>query len=63
MVFLTHKDKDVIARAVELIKEIAEDMEIGKVFDAKITRVEKYGVFITCSNGKGGLIHVSNIGQ
>jgi polyribonucleotide nucleotidyltransferase len=35
-----------IDKAKALILEIATDLEVGQEFDAEISRVEEYGVFV-----------------
>ena len=61
--FLTHEKQEMIEKAKNLILEIATDLEVGQVFDAKIVRVEAYGLFVQLPKGKQGLCHVSNLGQ
>ena len=61
--FLTHSKQEIIEKAKNLIMEIATDLEVGQVFDAKIVRVEAYGLFVQLPKGKQGLCHVSNLGQ
>ncbi|HCY21781.1 TPA: hypothetical protein DIC40_08285 [Patescibacteria group bacterium] len=63
MCFITHQDQLAIDKAVEMIKEIITDLEIGQTFDAKITRVEEYGIFVQLPKKKMGLCHVSQLGQ
>lgn len=63
MCFITHQDQSAIDRAVEMIKEIVTDLEVGQMFDAKITRVEEYGLFVQLPKKKMGLCHVSQLGQ
>ena len=60
-VFKTNPEK--IKEAKNLIMEIATDLEVGQVFDAKVVRVEAYGLFVQLPKGKQGLCHVSNLGQ
>jgi polyribonucleotide nucleotidyltransferase len=49
--------------AVEaVILEIASDLEVGQEFDAKIKRIEDYGLFVALPKGKNGLCHISNLG-
>ncbi|MBQ9553751.1 S1 RNA-binding domain-containing protein [bacterium] len=43
--------------------EIATDLEVGQSFNAKVLRVENYGLFVQLPKGKQGLCHVSNLGQ
>ena len=61
--FLTHEKQEMIEKAKNLILEIATDLKVGQVFDAKIVRVEAYGLFVQLPKGKQGLCHVSNLGQ
>jgi len=61
--FLTHQDQKVIDKAIEMITEIITDLEVGQTFDAKITRVEEYWVFVQLPKKKMWLCHVSQLGQ
>lgn len=59
--FLTHENQDIIEKAKAIILEIVTDLEVGQVFDAKIVRVEAYGIFVQLPKGKQGLCHISNL--
>lgn len=61
--FITHQDQKSIDKAVEMILEITTDLEVGQTFDAKITRVEDYGLFVQLPKNKLWLCHVSQLGQ
>lgn len=61
--FISHQDQACIDKAVEMIVEIITDLEVGQMFDAKITRVEDYGVFVQLPKKKMGLCHISHLGQ
>jgi polyribonucleotide nucleotidyltransferase len=58
---LTHPDQAMIDKAKALILEIATDLEVWQEFEAEITRVEEYGVFVKLPKWKLGLCHVSNM--
>jgi polyribonucleotide nucleotidyltransferase len=58
---LTHPDQAMIDKAKALILEIATDLEVWQEFEAEITRVEEYGVFVKLPKGKLWLCHVSNM--
>jgi polyribonucleotide nucleotidyltransferase len=60
---LTHEKQEIIEKAKNIILEIATDLEVGQSFNAKIVRVENYGLFVQLPKGKQGLCHVSNLGQ
>jgi polyribonucleotide nucleotidyltransferase len=61
--YLTHPDQDMIDKATAIIKEIVTDLEVGQEFDAKITRVEDYWLFVQLPKNKMWLCHISNLGQ
>ena len=44
--YITHQDQKIIDKVVAVIKEIVSDLEIGQTFDAKISRIEDYGLFV-----------------
>jgi len=61
--YLTHPDLAVIAKVEEIVLEIASDLEVGQEFDAKIKRIEDYGLFVELPKKKMGLCHISNLGS
>lgn len=61
--YLTHQDQAMIDKALEIIKEIVTDLEAGQEFDAKITRVEDYWLFVQLPKKKMWLCHISNLWQ
>lgn len=61
--FLTHSNQAMIEKAKNLILEIATDLEVGQVFEAKVVRVADFGLFVQLPKGKQGLCHVSNLGE
>ncbi|WP_340695453.1 polyribonucleotide nucleotidyltransferase [Hydrogenobacter thermophilus] len=60
-VSLTAPSKSAIDAAKEIIENIIRDVEVGKVYEGKVTRVEPYGVFVEILPGKIGLLHVSKM--
>jgi polyribonucleotide nucleotidyltransferase len=60
--YIGHKDQDVIDKVEAIIMEIAADLEVGQEFDAKIKRIEDYGLFVELPKRKMGLCHISNLG-
>jgi polyribonucleotide nucleotidyltransferase len=48
-------------RALELVKQIVQDVERGQIYNGKITRITNFGAFCEIFPGKEGLIHISEI--
>ena len=44
-----------------MIENLVKDLEVGEIYEGKVTRVEPYGVFIEVLPGKIGLLHVSKM--
>jgi polyribonucleotide nucleotidyltransferase len=57
------KDQKKVNEAIEYIKTITKDIEVGDVFEGKITRIEPYGIFVELMPGKIGLAHSSKLGE
>jgi polyribonucleotide nucleotidyltransferase len=47
--------------AIKMIKAIAEDIEVGRVYIAKVKRITNFGAFCEIAPGKDGLVHVSEL--
>ncbi|MDE5285127.1 MAG: polyribonucleotide nucleotidyltransferase [Buchnera aphidicola] len=47
--------------AIRRIKEITADIEVGRVYSGKITRIVDFGAFVSIGIGKEGLVHISQI--
>lgn len=57
------KDQDKVNKAVEHIKSITKDVEVGESYEGKIIRIEPYGLFVEILPGKVGLAHISKLGS
>lgn len=57
---VAEKEED-LERAVKIILSLTKDIEVGEVFEVKITRITNFGAFCEIVPGKSGLIHVSEI--
>lgn len=60
-VVIYHSDKEAIMKAVAMIEKIVRKAQVGEIYDAKVTRIEKYGAFVELFEGTEGLLHVSKI--
>ena len=60
-VLIYHTDKDVIAKAKEMIENITREVETGKIYTGKVVKVEDFGCFVELWPGCEGLVHVSQL--
>lgn len=60
-VIIYHTDREIINKTAERIKNIAREVEIGKVYTTKVVDVEDFGIFVELWPGCEGLIHVSQL--
>ena len=60
-VIVYHTDKDVIDKTVKMIEDVAREVEVGKVYEAKVVAVHDFGCFVEVWPGCEGLVHVSQL--
>ncbi len=48
-------------KALKMIEEITREIEEGKVYDGKVSRIATFGAFVDLGAGKEGLLHISKI--
>jgi len=58
---IASENKESLDAAVEWVKGITAEPEIGKIYDATITKIMNFGAFCEFMPGKEGLVHVSEL--
>ncbi|CAL4043366.1 polyribonucleotide nucleotidyltransferase [Buchnera aphidicola] len=53
--------KEKAMNAIRRIEEITAEIEVGKIYIGKVTRIVDFGAFISIGIGKEGLVHISQI--
>ena len=48
-------------KALEIIRTLTEDVEVGKIYNAKVKRIMNFGAFCEILPGKEGLVHISEL--
>lgn len=48
-------------KAIGMIEAITADLEVGKTYNGKVTRIVDFGAFVEVLPGKEGLVHISQI--
>jgi len=54
-------DQSQIEAAINWIKGLVEEAEVGKIYDGKVVNLVDFGAFVNFMGGKDGLVHVSEI--
>lgn len=62
-VFIASQDVDSANRAKEIIEAITMDLEVGKTYFGKVTRIMNFGAFVEVAPGKEGLVHISKLAK
>lgn len=60
-VIIYHSDQNIIDKTRVMIEEIVREVEVGKVYEAKVVKVEDFGCFVQLWPGCEGLVHVSQL--
>ncbi|MFH0878062.1 MAG: polyribonucleotide nucleotidyltransferase [Candidatus Omnitrophota bacterium] len=60
-VLVASTDSAATQRAVEMIKGLTEDVEVGKIYRGKVKRIMNFGAFCEVLPNKEGLCHISEL--
>ena len=60
-IFITAVDINDAQRALDIIHTIANDPEIGAIYNGVVTRLMSFGAFVEIAPGKEGLVHISKL--
>ena len=56
-------DKEMIAKACDMIKTITTDFEQGQIFTGTVVSIKEFGAFVEFAPGKEGMVHISKIAK
>ena len=56
-------DKEMMDKAVEMVKIIVTDFEEGQIFQGTVVSIKEFGAFIEFAPGKEGMVHISKIAR
>ncbi len=60
-VLISSNDSAKSAEAIAMIKAITDEVEVGRIYPAKVKRIVNFGAFCEIAPGKEGLVHVSEL--
>ncbi len=59
--YVMHSDMATAKACLEYIQNSVREAEVGQIYTGKVTRIEKYGVFVELWPGCEGLCHISKL--
>lgn len=62
-VVIYHSDKEVIEKTTKMIQDIVREVEEGKIYTAKVVKIEDFGCFVQVWPGAEGLVHISELAK
>ena len=60
-VIIYHTDKEIIAKTRKMIEDVVREVEDGKIYNAKVVKIEEFGCFVEIWPGCEGLVHISQL--
>lgn len=60
-VIIYHTDKDIIEKTKQMILDVVREVEEGKIYTAKVVKIEEFGCFVQVWPGCEGLVHISKL--
>ena len=58
---ITADTQDSANAAKEMVEYFTADVEVGKIYKGKVTRIKDFGAFVEVLPGKEGLVHISQL--
>jgi polyribonucleotide nucleotidyltransferase len=62
-VSVASNDAEKSQKALDIIRNLTEDVEVGKLYNAKVKRIMNFGAFCEILPGKEGLVHISELAE
>ncbi len=62
-VIIASTDEKAAIRAKEWIESLTEEVEVGRIYTGKVTRIMNFGAFVEVLPGQEGLVHISELAE
>ncbi|MDD6879518.1 MAG: polyribonucleotide nucleotidyltransferase [bacterium] len=62
-VIIYHTDKEIINKTAQMIQDVVKEVEEGKIYTAKVVKIEEFGCFVQVWPGCEGLVHISKLSK
>ena len=63
VVTISSPDRECSDAAIEMIQEIVQEAEVGKLYMGKVVKIMDFGAFVEIFPGTDGLVHISQLAQ
>ncbi len=61
VITITADTQEAANAAREMVEYFTADVEVGKIYKGKVTRIKEFGAFVEVLPGKEGLVHISQL--
>ncbi|NIM03725.1 polyribonucleotide nucleotidyltransferase [bacterium] len=61
VIVITADTREAANAAKEMVEYLTADVEVGKIYKGKVTRIKDFGAFVEVLPGKEGLVHISQL--
>ena len=55
--------QEILDEAIKMVKGFTDSVELGKIYEGPVNRIEEYGAFVEVMPGTTGLLHISKISE
>ncbi|MDD5021314.1 MAG: polyribonucleotide nucleotidyltransferase [Endomicrobiaceae bacterium] len=62
-VFISSDNPESLATARSMVEGLTAEVEVGKIYQGKVTKIMAFGAFVEILPGKEGLVHISKLGK
>jgi polyribonucleotide nucleotidyltransferase len=60
-VWISSISEEAAQKAINMIKGLTQEVEVGGIYTGKVTRTVNFGAFVEILPGKEGLVHISEL--
>lgn len=61
LVTISGNDAEKIQKALDWVRSLVEEPEVGKVYDGTVATIKDFGAFVTILPGVDGMLHISQV--
>ncbi len=60
-IFIASSDQDSARKAIDWIKSLTDEVEVGRIYRGKVVRIMPFGAFVEVLPNQDGLVHISRL--